>query len=129
VDLTERHIYPAKVKNGYYFCESCRRGYVSKNLWFLIYICGIEDGGKCSGKCGEKIKMKVDGKFELESIEVQKTLADEIGIYFTGGGEKRLAFAFDSPRKAISCAEKLKKVLNVKYNIVAEVKTLLLNEK
>jgi len=73
--------------------------------------------------------MKIDGKFELESIEVQKTLGNEIGIYFAGEEQKRLAFSFDSAKKAISCAKKLKKVLNVKYNITTEVETLLLNEK
>jgi len=73
--------------------------------------------------------MKVDGKFELEIIKVQKTITDEIGIYFTGEGQKRLAFTFGSPKKAISCVKKLKEVLNVKYNIVTEIETLLLKEK
>lgn len=72
--------------------------------------------------------MKVVGKFELESIEVRKTVGDEYGIYFAGEGQEQLAFPYHSAKKVISSAKKLKEVLGVKYNISAEVEIAALNE-
>lgn len=72
--------------------------------------------------------MKVSGEFELESISIKKTIGDEIGIYFCGEEKERLAFPYDSAKKAISSIKKVSKVLNVPYNISAEIELIALNE-
>jgi len=74
--------------------------------------------------------MKAFGKFELKLMEVKVTVADEIGIYFVGEtGERGLALAYNSPKKAISSVKKLKKVLDVEYNIEKDIVERSLKEK
>jgi len=74
--------------------------------------------------------MKAFGKFELKLMEVKVTVADEIGIYFVGEtGERGLALAYNSPKKAISSVKKLKKVLDVEYNIEKDIIERSLREK
>jgi len=72
--------------------------------------------------------MKTIDNIELEKLEVDITPSDEFGIYFVAGGKRKLAFTYETAKKAISSVRKIKDVLGIQYNINTKAEVAALNE-